>query len=89
MTGGAGAELGGTDPEHYFYHYIKVKVSPDGVQYQVEKIGKPFSNIVSLFVHNLSEFSHSYLKAHRDYFFLLLDIAGLVIIQWQSLQEKK
>jgi len=89
ITGGAGAELGCTDPEHYFYHYIKVNVTPDGVQYQVEKVGTPFSNIVSLFVHNLSEFSHSYLKAHWDYFLLLLGIAGLGIIYWQSLREKK
>ncbi len=89
VTGGAGAELGGTDPEHYFYHYIKVKVSPGGVQYQVEKIGEPFSNIIRLFVHNVKEFIHSYTLAHWDYFLLFLGIAGLGIIRWQSLQEKK
>jgi len=63
VTGGAGAELGGTNPEHYFYHYIKVNVSPDGVQYQVEKVGKPFSNIIQLFMHNMTEFMHSYILA--------------------------
>ena len=36
ITGGAGAEMiGGTDKEHYFYHYIRVHVSPKGVHYEV------------------------------------------------------
>jgi len=28
ITGGAGAELIGVDPQHDFYHYIKVNVTP-------------------------------------------------------------
>ncbi len=33
ITGGAGAELAGTDPAHYFYHYIKVNVNGDKINY--------------------------------------------------------
>ncbi len=39
ITGGAGAEIiGGRDKEHYFYHYILVSVSPDGVSYRVVRL---------------------------------------------------
>jgi hypothetical protein len=37
ITGGAGARLHGDDPEHFFYHYIKVNVTPSGVTYEVRK----------------------------------------------------
>jgi len=74
ITGGAGAELGGTDPDHYFYHYIKVGVSENGVSYDVVKTHKPFSNIFSLFAHNATEFMHSYIIAHWDYLLLLIGL---------------
>ena len=38
ITGGAGAALAGSDPEHYFYHYIKVGVDETGVTYDVVKL---------------------------------------------------
>ncbi len=37
ISGGAGAPLVGFSPEHFFYHYIKVTVSPSGVHYEVVK----------------------------------------------------
>ena len=37
ITGGAGAPLQGKDPEHFFYHYIRVEVSDDEVKYKVVK----------------------------------------------------
>jgi serine/threonine-protein phosphatase CPPED1 len=37
ISGGAGASLVGFSPEHFFYHYIRVTVSPSGVQYEVVK----------------------------------------------------
>ncbi len=56
-------------------------MSSDGVQYQVEKVGKPFSNIILLFMHNMMEFMHNYILAHWDYFLLFLGIGGLGIIR--------
>lgn len=37
VSGGAGAPLAGFSPEHFFYHYIKITVSPSGVRYEVVK----------------------------------------------------
>ncbi len=50
ITGGAGAELFGKDPNHYFYHYIKVEVKKNGVNYKVVKFKSPkFKTINRLF----------------------------------------
>lgn len=38
LTAGAGAPLYGTDPAHFFYHYVLVHVSPGGVTHEVVKI---------------------------------------------------
>jgi hypothetical protein len=38
VTGGAGAALVGSDPEHFFYHYVRVHVSDPGEDYEVVKI---------------------------------------------------
>lgn len=40
ITAGAGAPLYRTDPEHYFYHYLKVTVKGDKVQVQVRRLAK-------------------------------------------------
>jgi hypothetical protein len=49
ITGGAGGELPGSDPEHFFFHYIKVKVSDAGVDYEVVKLKSPRSKLDRLF----------------------------------------
>ncbi|WP_025324097.1 VTT domain-containing protein [Deferrisoma camini] len=41
LTGGAGAPLVGVDPEHDFYHYVKVTVGPGGVREEVVRIPSP------------------------------------------------
>ena len=38
ISAGAGAPLYGTDPEHFFYHYLKVNVKGDKVQVQVRRL---------------------------------------------------
>jgi hypothetical protein len=38
ITGGAGGRLRGTDPQHFFYHYIKVHISKGQVQTMVMRI---------------------------------------------------
>lgn len=45
ITGGAGAELIGVDPQHDFYHYIKVNVTPSHVEYELVKLSTPPFNI--------------------------------------------
>ena len=38
ITGGAGAPLYGTDPKHFFYHYLKVTLQGGEVQVEVQRI---------------------------------------------------
>ncbi len=38
ITAGAGAPLYGTDPEHYFYHYLKVTLKDDQVHIEVQRL---------------------------------------------------
>ena len=40
ITGGAGAKLYGSDPEHAFYHYLKVTIKGDQVQVQLRRLTK-------------------------------------------------
>jgi len=38
ITAGAGAKLYGTDPQHFFYHYLKVTLTGDRVRIQVRPL---------------------------------------------------
>jgi 3',5'-cyclic AMP phosphodiesterase CpdA len=41
ITAGAGAPLYGTDPAHFFYHYLKVTLRGDQVDVQVQRLSAP------------------------------------------------
>jgi Calcineurin-like phosphoesterase len=41
ITAGAGAPLYETDPQHYFFHYLKVSLLGDKVQIQVQRLASP------------------------------------------------
>ena len=47
ITGGAGAPLVGLDPDHDFYHYVKVTVGPAGVREEVVRIPSPPFGVLS------------------------------------------
>ncbi len=40
ITGGAGAPLYGTDPLHYFYHYLKVRLRDGKIQIEVQRLNE-------------------------------------------------
>lgn len=40
ITAGAGARLYGTDPQHFFHHYLRVTLQGDQVQIQVRRLQK-------------------------------------------------
>ena len=44
ITGGAGAPLYGTDPKHFFYHYLKITLRGDQVEVQVRRLSAAGSN---------------------------------------------
>ncbi len=51
ITGGAGAELHGSDPQHHFYNYIKTKVSDKDVKYEVVRIKSPKFEFMDRLIH--------------------------------------
>jgi len=78
ITGGAGAELVGTDSADYFYHYIKVNVSDSGVTYDVVKVPSPGDNFVIRMLHNLWLYAYAFLAMH--FFDIVLWLCGLYLL---------
>lgn len=74
ITGGAGAELYGTDPNHYFYHYIRVDVSNSGVKYNVVKLKSPDFELGDRLVNTVWIYTYSFLVIHS------LDIIILICV---------
>ncbi|NIA29762.1 MAG: metallophosphoesterase [Actinobacteria bacterium] len=64
ITGGAGAELAGTEPAHYFYHYLVVHVSEQGVHYQIVKLKSPDFEIVDRLTHDLWIYVYAFFSIH-------------------------
>ena len=77
ITGGAGAELVGLDPNHYFYHYIKVHVSKRSVSYELVKIRSPDFNLVDRIGAFLWLYTYSFVVI--NYYVVILTV-GLFII---------
>jgi 3',5'-cyclic AMP phosphodiesterase CpdA len=55
LTGGAGARLQGTDPEHFFHHYVKVHVSQGKADIMVRRIDT--ANTVVFFFDLMEDYS--------------------------------
>jgi len=52
ITGAGGVPLAGADPEHYFYHYLKVELAGSTVLIQVQRLtGEPPAEEASLEAH--------------------------------------
>ena len=64
ITGGAGAELLGTDPEHDFYHYIVVTVGDEGVRYEVRRLKSPEFDIMDRLLHDAWIYIRSFFSLH-------------------------
>jgi len=79
VTGGAGAELGGTDKTHFFHHYVLVDVNNTKVSYKAVYTSKPTDSLITQFIHNLKEFMTMYILAHWDLFLVLLGFVYLLL----------
>lgn len=79
ITGGAGAELVGTNPEHDFYHYIKVNVSEDGINYEVKKVKSPDFEVIDRLMHDAWIYIYSFFALHY------IDVVLVIIILYLSL----
>ena len=64
ITGGGGAELVGTDPHHYFYHYIRVDVSDNGVKYNVIKLKTPPFELEDRLLHTVWLYIYVFFDIH-------------------------
>ena len=78
VTGGAGAELGGTDKSHFFHHYVLVDVNNTNVSYKAVHISQTTDSLLVQFIHNLKEFITMYALAHWDLFLILFGLLYLV-----------
>ncbi len=63
ITGGAGASLQGTDPGHFFHHYVKVHVDNGKVDLQVRRINR--KNAVGTFYDRMCLLLYTLMKQLR------------------------
>ncbi|MFH1161809.1 MAG: metallophosphoesterase [Candidatus Jorgensenbacteria bacterium] len=79
ITGGAGSELMGTDPDHYFYHYIKVDVNGDKANKEVIRFPSPDYNWFDRFFYDIWIYINAFWVTHKLLVILLLIIFILLI----------
>ncbi len=87
ITGGAGAELVGLDPNHYFYHYIKVHISNKGINYELVKVESPDFNIIDRLGAFLWLYTYSFVVI--NYWVILLAISIFVLFSILIYGEEK
>jgi len=88
VTGGAGAELGGEDKNHFFHHFVLVDVNSSQVNYKAKQITKPTGSLVDEFLHNLKEFISMYALAHWDLFLALFGLIYLFVYNCIIIKKK-
>ncbi len=92
VTGGAGAELSGTNKNHYFYHYIKVTVNNGVVSYQVRKIKTPSFDWIIRMLNNAWLYIYAFFALHYlDIIILIISlylISYVIIAKWNDWMEK-
>jgi len=97
ITGGAGAELAGSDPDHYFYHYMKVNVNDSDVNYDVVKLDSPEYELLDRWLHDIWIYIYAFFAIHFIDSILLLALAyfGIyfILIKWRlrikTIREQK
>lgn len=88
ITGGAGGELPGSDPEHFFFHYIKVNVSDSGVSYDVVKLKSPNSKLDRLF-YAVWIYVYAYLALHYLDLIIWLALLYLLVFALYYLEKRE
>ncbi len=79
ITAGAGAPLWGTNPSHYFHHYIKVSVNGDNVKKKVVKIHSVDYNWIDRLSYNAWIDINAFWVTHKAIVILLLVILIMLI----------
>jgi len=86
ITGGAGAKLSGSDPQHCFFHYIKVNVSDSGVEYEVVKLPTPDFELINRLVHDVGIYIYAFFALH---FWVSIIILSLICLGFYLVFLKK
>lgn len=86
ITGGGGAELAGSDPKHYFYHYIKVTINNNSVKYDVIKLKSPDFELLDRWAHDAWIYIYAFFSV---YFIDALLILALIYLSIYILVIKK
>ena len=79
ITGGAGAEMFFSDPQHYFYHYVQACVDGDRVSYEVIKFHSPDFNKIDRFSYVAWLYFWYFVISHKITIILSLVILVLVL----------
>jgi len=92
ITGGGGAELAGSDPKHYFYHYIKVNIDNNSIKYDVIKLKSPDFELLDRWIHDAWIYIYAFFAMHFIDALLILALIYLVIyiifIKWNWIIKK-
>ncbi|GBE17264.1 alkaline phosphatase precursor [bacterium BMS3Abin15] len=78
ITGGAGSELMGIDPDHYFNHYVKIEVDGDKVSKEVVKFPSTDYNWIDRSSYNIWTYINSFWVTHKFLVILILTILILL-----------
>ncbi len=78
VSGGAGAELMRLDPNHYFYHFVKVHVSESSVDYELVKLKSPDFNVIDRIEAFVWLYTYSFIVI--NYWIILLVISLFILI---------
>ena len=86
ITGGAGAALAGSDPEHYFYHYIKVDVDAEDVNYEVVRLETSRYEQLGRWIHHAWLYLYTFFSIHFLDLILWLSalyfLLYLIFVRW-------
>jgi len=88
ITGGAGAELVGNNPEHDFYHYLKVHVGNKGVKAELVKLPTPPYHWLIRLPETAWVYLRSFVVIHWLNLILSTLLAGLLIDLYWFLKRR-
>lgn len=89
ITGGGGAKLVGTDPSHYFYHYLGVRVKSGEVDVQVKRIRSPDYDWLDRLAFIAWLYLYAWIRFHGIEAALLILAGGMLLLTLGSPARKK
>jgi len=92
ITWGWGAELAGSDPKHYFYHYIKVSINNNSIKYDVVKLKSSKFEWLYRWIHDAWIYIYAFFVIHFIDTLLILALLYMslyiIFIKWNWIVEK-